>query len=157
MPVSADPGLTTGWPERAARARLHYVSGKGGTGKSTVAGGPARGPPGGGGRGDGGSEWGGGSDTDRAGTHGRRGGLGLDIRDDYTGAIRPAKTLSGGEGVTDTLHHLGTSGPSSFVLAYETYRIPDQIEEFYQGGLVHNTGYIGDDGSRERSHRCRHP
>ncbi|TLF78759.1 ArsA family ATPase [Nocardia cyriacigeorgica] len=37
MPVSADPGLTTGWPERAAKARLHYVSGKGGTGKSTVA------------------------------------------------------------------------------------------------------------------------
>ncbi|MFC8532012.1 ArsA-related P-loop ATPase [Nocardia sp. NPDC057227] len=28
---------TTGWPERATRARLHYVSGKGGTGKSTVA------------------------------------------------------------------------------------------------------------------------
>ncbi|WP_040788045.1 ArsA-related P-loop ATPase [Nocardia paucivorans] len=27
----------TGWPERAANARLHYVSGKGGTGKSTVA------------------------------------------------------------------------------------------------------------------------
>ncbi|WP_280203346.1 hypothetical protein [Nocardia cyriacigeorgica] len=54
-------------------------------------------------------------------------------------------TQSGGEGVTDTLHHLGTSGPTSFVLAYETYRIPDQIEVFYQGGLVHNTGYIGDD------------
>ncbi|UFS93530.1 AAA family ATPase [Nocardia huaxiensis] len=35
--------------------------------------------------------------TDAAGSYGRRGGLGLDIRDDYTGAIRPAKTLSGGE------------------------------------------------------------
>jgi exonuclease SbcC len=35
--------------------------------------------------------------SDKAGPRGRRGGLGIDIRDDYTGAIRPAKTLSGGE------------------------------------------------------------
>src|SRR3546814_17094489 len=35
--LSAEPGLETGWPERADKARLHYVSGKGGTGKSTVA------------------------------------------------------------------------------------------------------------------------
>ncbi|MET8773402.1 ArsA-related P-loop ATPase [Nocardia sp. NPDC004654] len=37
MPISAEPGLETGWPKRAEKARLHYVSGKGGTGKSTVA------------------------------------------------------------------------------------------------------------------------
>lgn len=34
---SAESEPKTGWPERAANARLHYVSGKGGTGKSTVA------------------------------------------------------------------------------------------------------------------------
>ncbi|WP_408637787.1 ArsA family ATPase [Nocardia bovistercoris] len=35
--MSAEPGPESGWPERAERARLHFVSGKGGTGKSTVA------------------------------------------------------------------------------------------------------------------------
>ncbi|GGK47929.1 AAA family ATPase [Nocardia camponoti] len=35
--------------------------------------------------------------SDKAGKHGRRGGLGIDVRDDYTGAVRSAKTLSGGE------------------------------------------------------------
>ncbi|MFE6919602.1 AAA family ATPase [Nocardia sp. NPDC057663] len=35
--------------------------------------------------------------SDKAGPRGKRGGLGLDVRDDYTGAIRSAKTLSGGE------------------------------------------------------------
>ncbi|MBD0322869.1 MAG: hypothetical protein ICV72_05705, partial [Aldersonia sp.] len=35
--------------------------------------------------------------TDVAGPRGKRGGLGLDVRDDYTGEVRSAKTLSGGE------------------------------------------------------------
>ena len=35
--------------------------------------------------------------SDAAGSRGTRGGLGLDVLDDFSGAIRPAKTLSGGE------------------------------------------------------------
>ncbi|WP_072812314.1 AAA family ATPase [Rhodococcus zopfii] len=35
--------------------------------------------------------------SDAAGSHGRRGGLGLDIHDEYTGMVRSTKTLSGGE------------------------------------------------------------
>ncbi|PXX63316.1 hypothetical protein DFR70_106379 [Nocardia tenerifensis] len=54
-------------------------------------------------------------------------------------------TQAGGPGVTETIHQLGRPGPTSFVLSYETFNIPDQIEVFYQGTRVHNTGYIGDD------------
>lgn len=53
-------------------------------------------------------------------------------------------TQAGGPGVTNTLHQLGRSGPASFVLSYETFNIPDDIEVFYQGTRVHDTGYIGD-------------
>ncbi|MDV6011542.1 SMC family ATPase [Haloechinothrix sp. LS1_15] len=35
--------------------------------------------------------------SDAAGARGKRGGLGLDVLDDFSGAVRPAKTLSGGE------------------------------------------------------------
>ena len=30
-------GSSVGWPARLSKARLHFVTGKGGTGKSTVA------------------------------------------------------------------------------------------------------------------------
>ncbi|MCU1684286.1 MAG: sbcC [Amycolatopsis sp.] len=35
--------------------------------------------------------------SDAAGARGMRGGLGIDVLDDYSGTVRPAKTLSGGE------------------------------------------------------------
>jgi exonuclease SbcC len=35
--------------------------------------------------------------SDQAGPRGTRGGLGIDVLDDYSGQVRPAKTLSGGE------------------------------------------------------------
>ncbi|RZS44396.1 exonuclease SbcC [Herbihabitans rhizosphaerae] len=35
--------------------------------------------------------------SDAAGARGTRGGLGIDVLDDYSGTVRPAKTLSGGE------------------------------------------------------------
>ncbi|MBI3212770.1 MAG: ArsA family ATPase [Mycobacterium sp.] len=37
MATNASDGHTAGWPSRLAKARLHFVTGKGGTGKSTVA------------------------------------------------------------------------------------------------------------------------
>ncbi|MEO9328173.1 SMC family ATPase [Gordonia aurantiaca] len=35
--------------------------------------------------------------SDAAGARGRRGGLGIEVRDEYTGVVRPTSTLSGGE------------------------------------------------------------
>src|ERR1700742_3612003 len=37
MATSANSGRPVGWPSRLNKARLHFVTGKGGTGKSTVA------------------------------------------------------------------------------------------------------------------------
>lgn len=53
-------------------------------------------------------------------------------------------TKSGGAGVTNTNHQLGKTGPTAFVLTYETFNIPDRIQVFYEGGQVLDTGYVGD-------------
>lgn len=55
-----------------------------------------------------------------------------------------ASTKAGHDGVTDTVHLIGRGGPTSFLLSYETYSVPDLIEVFYQGGLVATTGWVGD-------------
>lgn len=53
-------------------------------------------------------------------------------------------TKAGNDGITVTQHQLGRSGPTSFVLSYETENVPDLIEVFYEGALLHSTGWIGD-------------
>lgn len=53
-------------------------------------------------------------------------------------------TKSGGQGVTETKHILGRTGPTSFVLAYDTRIQPDKIDVYYQGKLIRSTGYVGD-------------
>lgn len=62
-----------------------------------------------------------------------------------TGAWATSSAVSGGAGITSTKHELGRGGPTSFVLGYETEDIPDLIEVYYEGRLIHSTGYIGDD------------
>lgn len=57
-------------------------------------------------------------------------------------------TKSGGAGVTSTTHQLGVTGPTSFVLTYETLNIPDRIQVFYEGGQVLDTGYVGDNANQ---------
>jgi hypothetical protein len=54
-------------------------------------------------------------------------------------------TNSGGHGVTETRHVLGTTGPASFVLEYETYDLVDEIAVFYDGWQIANTGFVGDE------------
>lgn len=53
-------------------------------------------------------------------------------------------TQSGGQGVTTTVHELGTAGPTSFLFEWETLNQPDQLEVFYEGNLIYDTGLVGD-------------
>lgn len=54
------------------------------------------------------------------------------------------ETKSGGQGVTTTNHALGTAGPTSFTLSYDTRNQADRIEVFYEGKRIKNTGLVGD-------------
>lgn len=53
-------------------------------------------------------------------------------------------TQSGGQGITETVHQLGVSGPTSFLFQWEAFGIPDQFEVFYEGVLIFDTGLVGD-------------
>lgn len=47
--------------------------------------------------------------------------------------------VSGGEGLTSTLHDMGDN-PGNVIVAYETYTVPDRIDIFYNGLWVAGTG-----------------
>src|SRR5918994_359689 len=66
--------------------------------------------------------------SDAQGRNGARGGLGLDVLDEYTGVRRPTKTLSGGESFKASLAlALGLVGVISHVEELRT-RIPTRVE-----------------------------
>lgn len=54
---------------------------------------------------------------------------------------------SGGEGVTTTVHELGTSGPASFVVEWDMLVQRDSLEVFYEGTEIFDTGIVGGTGS----------
>jgi hypothetical protein len=49
------------------------------------------------------------------------------------------QTLAGGYGTTVTDHELGATG-GSFVIDYNMYSIPDEMEVRYEGNLIYTTG-----------------
>lgn len=55
-----------------------------------------------------------------------------------------ASTSSGGQGVTTTVHELGTAGPTSFPFAWEAYGQADRFQVFYEGVEIFDTGLVGD-------------
>lgn len=87
---------------------------------------------------------------------------GVDPRDlDFVGSIgggvQPPRvqqcdeeTRSGGRGVTETRYMLGRPGPTRFTLRYDTLDQADEIRVFYQGRLIHNTGYAVTIATRAR-------
>jgi hypothetical protein len=52
-----------------------------------------------------------------------------------------AKTNSGGEGITTTIHELGVK-PGKVIIDFNTHNVPDKIEVFYENKLVASTNQI---------------
>jgi hypothetical protein len=76
------------------------------------------------------------------------GGLGALFGGSSNGGLQNSQpcnqsTRSGHEGVTVTTHSIGRSGPTSFVLSWDTESIPDEIVVIYEGVPIANTGYVG--------------
>ncbi len=54
---------------------------------------------------------------------------------------------SGGFGVTTTVHELGTTGPISFLVSWDMLIQKDQMQVFYEGVEIFDTGVVGGTGS----------
>lgn len=54
---------------------------------------------------------------------------------------------SGGQGVTTTIHELGTTGPTSFTVDWDMLVQQDSLEVFYEGVELFDTGIVGGTGS----------
>jgi len=67
-----------------------------------------------------------------------------------TGPAQPCNvgTVSGGAGVTTTVHELGRAS-GTFVFSYDALSIPDQFEIRYQGATIYTTGgFVSGTGSK---------
>jgi hypothetical protein len=54
-------------------------------------------------------------------------------------------TESGGAGVTKRLYEMGQA-QGTFRFTYEAYDLPDNFEIFYEGQLLHSTGFVSGGG-----------
>lgn len=53
-------------------------------------------------------------------------------------------TTSGGQDGSTTNHELGRPGPTSFQLTYDMGEVPDQLQVFYEGVNIYDTGDLVD-------------
>ncbi|CAM3076800.1 hypothetical protein [Skermania piniformis] len=72
----------------------------------------------------------------------RGGGGGLSAPPEQTLPCN-ASAQNGHDGITVTRHNIGRSGPTSFLLRWNTYYVLDRISVFYEGREIADTGLIG--------------